>query len=178
MPSNIKVSSTDLDDLFEARTTAKIADVGYKVAGVDISNRYEKLASGSATTTTNYKTAGADLNTLFAGLGTVGGGLAASLSTASATGSCTVLPCTATSNSVTCNASGGTPPYSYAWEQVSGDASISITSPSSDSTTFSASSETTETTKEGVFRCKVTDSASAVVYSNNVNVTLTFGAPP
>lgn len=176
MASGYSVSGTDLDDLFEFRSTAKIADVGYAVNGVDISNRYEKLASGSSTTPTGYKTNGNDLNTLFAGIGTVGGAFTASLSTATANGLCLVVPCTATTNQVTCTASGGSTPYSYAWEQVSGDTSINITSASNASTTFNATS-TTETVKQGLFRCKVTDNNNDVVYSNNVTVTLTFGEP-
>lgn len=73
MVSNIFANGTDLDSIFETRTTAKIADVNIQVAGTDISNRYENITSGSAASTTNILTGGNDLNTKFAAIGTVGG---------------------------------------------------------------------------------------------------------
>ena len=72
MVTGIQANGTDLDSLLEPRTTTKIADVNIDSnGGVDISNRFEKLASGSAPSTTNIQKAGADLATLFAGIGTV-----------------------------------------------------------------------------------------------------------
>lgn len=72
MTTGIQDAGTDLDSVFEPRTTAKISDVNYHSnGGVDISNRFEKIASGSAGSLTNHHKAGADLNTLFAGIGTV-----------------------------------------------------------------------------------------------------------
>jgi hypothetical protein len=55
----------DLDSLFMARVNAKRADVGYKVAGVDISNRYEPIGNGTPIAATGYKSGGVDLASLF-----------------------------------------------------------------------------------------------------------------
>lgn len=71
MATGFKKNGVDLDDLFEPRTTTAIANTGYKIAGVDLAQRYEKVASGSAIAATGFKLNGADLNTLFAGKGTV-----------------------------------------------------------------------------------------------------------
>lgn len=73
MVTGIQANGTDLDSLLEPRTTTKIEDVNIDSnGGVDISNRFEKFASGSAPSTTNIQKAGADLATLFAAIGTVG----------------------------------------------------------------------------------------------------------
>lgn len=71
MASNIKDSGVDLDSIFEVISTTKIGNVNIKSGGTDISNSYEKLASGSAAPVTGIKTGGADLNTKFAELGSV-----------------------------------------------------------------------------------------------------------
>lgn len=72
MTTGIQANGTDLDSLLAARITTKIADVNIDSNGsVDISNRFEKLASGSAPSTTNIQSGGADLATLFAGIGTL-----------------------------------------------------------------------------------------------------------
>ena len=67
---------------------------------------------------------------------------------------------------------GGTSPYSYLWEYVSGDTFTPNTS-TSNTTTFSKIltvdvGETVEAT--GVYRCRVTDSASSVIYGPNCTV--------
>lgn len=72
MATGILVAGSDLDTLLEPRTTTKIANVNIKSnGGVDISNRFEDIASGSAPSATGIKKAGTDLNALFAGIGTV-----------------------------------------------------------------------------------------------------------
>jgi len=74
MATGIQANGTDLDSIFEPRTTTKIADVNIDSnGGVDLSNRFEDIASGSAAAATGIQSGGADLNTLFAGIGTVGG---------------------------------------------------------------------------------------------------------
>ncbi len=72
--STIRSSGTTIDDILEPRTTTKISDVGIKEGGIDISNIYEKLASGTAPSALNIKSGGADLNTFFAAIGTVSSG--------------------------------------------------------------------------------------------------------
>lgn len=67
MATGFKDNNVDLDDILEPRTTTKIADTGFKSnGGVDISNRFENIASGSAPGITGFKKNGSDLNTLFA----------------------------------------------------------------------------------------------------------------
>lgn len=59
------VNGTDLSDILATRSTTKIADVNYAASGSDLSNAYEKRASGDAPAVTNFKKGGADFNTLF-----------------------------------------------------------------------------------------------------------------
>lgn len=81
MASGLLKNGVDLDNLFEARSSTAIANTGILVGGVDIANRYEKLASGSAIAAVGFKVSGADLNTLFAGIGTVVVGTSITFST-------------------------------------------------------------------------------------------------
>lgn len=74
MGSGFLKNSVDLDSVFEQRSTAAIANVGHQVAGTDLAQRYEKLASGTAAAATGFKSNNNDLNTLFAAKGTVGSG--------------------------------------------------------------------------------------------------------
>jgi len=67
---------------------------------------------------------------------------------------------------------GGTTPYTYAWEYVSGDA-FSITSPASATSTFSITitvgiGETVG--KTGVYRCRATDAVGAFIYGPDCTV--------
>lgn len=72
MTTGLTKSGVDLDAILHARSTTKIADVNIQSnGGVDISNRFETLASGTAPAVTGFQKAGADLNTLFAAIGTV-----------------------------------------------------------------------------------------------------------
>lgn len=95
--------------------------------------------------------------------------LSVSVSPASAYGSCSTAsgPCQAVTNSMTATPSGGSGGYTYAWERVSGD-TYTVTNPTSASTAFSTSAS--NTSKSGVYRCKVTDSVSTVAYSTSFNV--------
>lgn len=75
MVTGIKSGGTDLDSLLEPRTTTKIDDVNIKSnGGVDISNRFEDIASGTGPSSLGIsRTSGitVDLSLLFAGIGTV-----------------------------------------------------------------------------------------------------------
>jgi len=68
MPSGYIVSGRgDLDALFALRVSAQRADVGYKVANVDLSNRYEQIGASTPIVATGFKTGGTDLASLFKG---------------------------------------------------------------------------------------------------------------
>ena len=88
---------------------------------------------------------------------------AADGSAARASGSFTCTP------SITATPSGGTPGYSYLWERVSGD-TFTVSGSTTATATFSHS-KVVVGMWSGVYRCKVTDSLSTVVYSGNVTVT-------
>ena len=68
---------------------------------------------------------------------------------------------TATSAPVTVTASGGTPPYTYAWTRVSGASTITADSATAATTTFSCTGLDPSEVNEAVFRCTVTDSAGS-----------------
>lgn len=84
----------------------------------------------------------------------------------------TTLAGPVTSNAVTLTATGGTAPYTYLWELVSGDSAVIPDSPNSASTTFSAVVYHNQT-KEAVYRGKVTDAAAAT-QSVTIVVQLTY----
>lgn len=78
---------------------------------------------------------------------------------------------TVTSELATATPSGGLAPYTYAWTHVSGDAAITITSDTSQSTTFSKFM-TPGASTSAVKRCTVTD-AYGQTASDDVDVELT-----
>mgnify|MGYP002654837852 CR=1 FL=1 len=85
---------------------------------------------------------------------------------------------TATTGSTVTTAGGGQPPYAYLWQYVSGD-TASITTPASADTTFSRTVTQNaffSVTRTGVYRCRVTDALSTVVFTGNVTVETTHTA--
>ena len=172
MAIGIKSGGVDLDALFATRVSAKRADVGYRAAGVDISNRFETIGASTPIANTGLKSAGVDLAQLFKG---IGGVLSASVAPTSAGGSCnrsTVGNCTVTTTSVTVTPAGGTPPYSYAWELVSGSGAneTAFNNPVTAFTRAGAAQNPTNTLI-GAMRCKVTDNLGAIAYTANVTIT-------
>jgi hypothetical protein len=69
-----------------------------------------------------------------------------------------------TTDSITIIPSGGDSPYAYAWVWHTGGSGISITSASTQSTTFSSSGLSNPETRSGTVRCTVTDSVGATTY--------------
>lgn len=77
---------------------------------------------------------------------------------------------TAVTNTVIATANGGIGPYSYAWEQLSGDAvTIGYFSPDA---VFWTISDTFTTRSESVWRCVVTDALGALTATGDVSVYL------
>jgi hypothetical protein len=79
---------------------------------------------------------------------------------------------TVTSASISATVTGGVGALSYLWSRVSGDSSISITTPTASGTTFSATVSNYNTPKTATFLVTVTDSLGRVVASNTTVVTL------
>jgi len=79
---------------------------------------------------------------------------------------------TVVSSSAAATVTGGVAAYTYAWSYVVGNPTISITSPTSSSTTFTALVSTATTPKEAYFKVTVTDSLGHVVTSSNMLVSL------
>ena len=66
MASGYTVSGRgDLDALFMARQNTPRANVGLRVGGVDLANRYEPIGSASPIAATNFRSGGTDLANLF-----------------------------------------------------------------------------------------------------------------
>ncbi|MGH8176263.1 MAG: fibronectin type III domain-containing protein, partial [Steroidobacter sp.] len=76
--------------------------------------------------------------------------------------------------SIVVTASGGSGAgYTYAWQYVSGDTQTSVVNPTSNSTHWSRSMPNSNVTFTSVWRCLVTDTAGATVYTPTVTVTFT-----
>lgn len=71
--------------------------------------------------------------------------------------------------------SGGVSPYVFGWQRVSGSAAISVVSPTASATTWSYAGPVVPPDKIAYWRCKVTDAASTVVYSNQVVIRMVMG---
>jgi YD repeat-containing protein len=70
-----------------------------------------------------------------------------------------------------CSGSGGAPGYTYLWQYVSGDTSTSlVTAPSNPSAKWTHPVPNFNTDYISVWRCRVTDTASAQAFSANVTV--------
>ena len=110
--------------------------------------------------------------------------LSASLFPSTVSGSNTVVGApnpvsvTATTGSTVTTAGGGQPPYAYLWQYVSGDTATPL-NPASADTTFSRTVTQNaffSVTLTGVYRCRVTDALSTVVFTGNVTVETTHTA--
>ena len=95
--------------------------------------------------------------------------LSAALSSNLASGSDAGSP--VVTGSVTVTPSGGTGPYTYDWEYVSGDASITVDSDASATTTWRRNMAPLESFSAN-WRCKVTDALARVVYTGDVTVSV------
>lgn len=111
----------------------------------------------------------------FVGIAASGPSLAVSLDAESVSGTAPNGSNQLSTASSTATGQGGSPPYTYEWEHVSGNTSITPASASSASTIWRATGA--DTVHEAVKRCKVTDNAGVVAFSQNVTVTITQGSP-
>ena len=105
-------------------------------------------------------------------MGGVAGGVSASVNRSALSGFSYAPGTAQTSKSVVCTASGGTPPYTYAWTQV-GSTDIYATASTSATTYFGVFSAS-PTDVEDSFVCTVTDSAAASADSVPVTIELTL----
>jgi len=80
---------------------------------------------------------------------------------------------TVISNAVNATAGGGTPGYTYSWSRVSGDSTITATSPTAASTTFQASVGR-NISKNATFGLLVLDSLGAAAFSALVSVRVLY----
>lgn len=70
-------------------------------------------------------------------------------------------------------ATGGTPPYAYAWQKVSGNAGTLCVAPTSSAGTWYFSGGSLfPPLKISTWRCQVTDAASGSTFTPNVEVTI------
>ena len=76
-----------------------------------------------------------------------------------------------TSDSITSSVSGGTGPYTYEWQYVSGNPSITADTPTADNTTFSSPCFA-GIQKLAVFKLQVTDSDGVIGFSEELTVAL------
>ncbi len=81
-----------------------------------------------------------------------------------------VQPPRITPPTIVVTASGGTAPYSYLWQRVSGDTVATVTSATSHTTAWSRATTTIGVNHTSQWRCRVTDAASVVTYTSNVGV--------
>jgi len=83
---------------------------------------------------------------------------------------------TITSGSTTVTPSGGTAPYTYSWAFQDGDI-LTVTSPTSATTTFSTSGVAEGDFRAAVYRCTVTDSTTPTALTATVDVSITLENP-
>ena len=86
--------------------------------------------------------------------------------------------CTVTTDSASVGTvSGGTSPYSYSWQFVSGQNLFTVNSPTSSSTTFTSSVFLSDPDlliqRNAVYRCTITDSIGRIIVTTNVGVQTT-----
>ena len=74
---------------------------------------------------------------------------------------------------VTCHVTGGTAPYTYLWERVSGSTDVTATDATAAVTRFACVTGTNQS-KQAAFRCVVTDSSSPAGTANSPNVIAYF----
>jgi hypothetical protein len=77
-----------------------------------------------------------------------------------------------TSSTVTGTVSGGVAPYTYAWQYVSGDATVAANTPTAANTSFTNASVPDALPKIAEYQLQVTDNNGAVVVSELVEVQL------
>ncbi len=83
--------------------------------------------------------------------------------------------CTVTTDSASVGTvSGGTSPYSYSWQFVSGQNLFNVNSPASFSTSFTSAAFLSDPSqfiqRNAVYRCTITDSIGRIVLTTNVGV--------
>lgn len=84
-------------------------------------------------------------------------------------------PGTVTSSTINGLVAGGIAPLTYAWERLSGSASISATAPTAVNSAFSVAKVGAAGTRTSEWRLKVTDNGGNIQYSPTVSIELEWG---
>ena len=79
-----------------------------------------------------------------------------------------------TTGACVCTPAGGSAPYAFLWQHVSGEVLV-VNSPTSASTTFSHTG--TNEAVSGRYRCRVTDNNTDIAFTSTVRVNFQHGTP-
>lgn len=79
-----------------------------------------------------------------------------------------------TSQTITATASGGTAPYSYQWEYVSGDTGVLLANVSDREAYWYLANGDRPSSRTAIWRCKATDAIGNYGYTSNSQITLTW----
>lgn len=172
MPSGYQVNGTDLDSIFALLQSSMTpaAATGFLSGNLDLKFRYAPLAYGGPASATKFKLAsGADLNTVFAELGTTSITVVTNPSAVAGSSAAGTPSGTVTSvGAMTCSVIGGLPPYAYTWHVSGGGVALSPNAP----TTRIAGTVTGETTLSGSAFCTITDADAHTVNTSSASYAL------
>lgn len=161
MSNNIRRQGAGLNTLFALRHSGwpQNSNTNIRGAGTDISATYAPASTGTAYGTTGILSAGVDIGTLFAGLGTTGVQVAQQPNNVSGSLAAGNPSGTVTSNTTTVAGTKGGGTYTYTWVIASGSASF--TAPNSATTGVTATVNASSTIN-GTMYCTISDGITSV----------------
>lgn len=176
MPSGYQVNGVDLDSIFAVLqpSMTPAAATSFKVAGADLNARYAPRSYGGAALVTGFKIAtGADINTVFAALGSTSISIVTQPSAVSGVAAAGTPSGTVTSGAMTCTVIGGSPPYTYTWHVSGGASAVSPGSP----TTRMTAVVNGQSTLSGSAYCTIMDSVGHSINTSSAPYTLQNTSP-